>query len=476
MTRYPFQPTNLSERTKFISMWVRGKSTRSIARETGVSASTVCRWINRWRQEGNVYNKPRSCSSPYVKASRGQVLASPEAKALGAVQAVTASQVQHQCPVILVLNNPSQVTLTFLKEVQVVQGPRGVSVFHVKAENLEDNITLTHFRATVDNVRQAVSKITRTRRFTSAPTLKVAIELLPHHSISWVEDPETPEGGRLDFTGYMDRTIRYFAKGMNFTPKYVLSPERTFGTKLPDGSWTGMMGMVVREVSEAKDGKVRPLQPCVLKVSVLSGSSSRALLKPNSVSLTPNADVAWPTEWWWWQRVDVESGVFREVANLEEEGRLKFHTQAQFPTSLDTLVRAGDHVLVDIEITIRNLIALDVSQKGRCDFYLSRDGFLPYSSAIMSQKTNPLIHGLNARVIALTESGLFKYWMQDVPNFTTCNSVPKTVLFTTTLSTTNLWGMFAVLAGGLTAGLVVWCAELMGSYVMEYCCLTPSSA
>ena len=34
-----------------------------------------------------------------------------------------------------------------------------------------------------------------------------------------------------------------------FRPRYVLSRERTFGTKLPDGSWTGMIGMVVREVS-----------------------------------------------------------------------------------------------------------------------------------------------------------------------------------------------------------------------------------
>lgn len=32
--------------------------------------------------------------------------------------------------------------------------------------------------------------------------------------------------------------------------RYVVSPERTFGTKLPDGSWTGMMGMVVREVRQ----------------------------------------------------------------------------------------------------------------------------------------------------------------------------------------------------------------------------------
>lgn len=94
---------------------------------------------------------------------------------------------------------------------------------------------------------------------------------------------------------------------------------------------------------------------------------------------------------------EVQSGVFREVAELEQEGRLLFHTQAQFSESLDTLVRAGHHVLVDIEITLRNLLAIDVSHRGTCDFYLSRDGFLPYSSAIMSHKTSPIIHGLNAR-------------------------------------------------------------------------------
>lgn len=60
----------------------------------------------------------------------------------------------------------------------------------------------------------------------------------------------------------------------------------------------------------------------------------------------------------------VDSGVFREVADLEEKGRLKFHTQKQFPTSLDTLVRAGDHVLVDVDVNMRILIALDFSLKG----------------------------------------------------------------------------------------------------------------
>ncbi|XP_063885587.1 ionotropic receptor 93a-like [Scylla paramamosain] len=157
----------------------------------------------------------------------------------------------------------------------------------------------------------------------------------------------------------------------------------------------------------------------------------------------------------------VESGIFREVADLENEGRLMFHTQAQFQESLDTLVRAGSHVLVDMGNNIRGLVASDVSKSGRCDFYLSRDGFLPFSAVIMSQKTNPIIHGLNHRVLALLESGLFKYWAQDVPNFTRCDNIPKRLAFTTTLSITNLWGVFTVLGVGLTAGLMVWSAELV---------------
>lgn len=41
--------------------------------------------------------------------------------------------------------------------------------------------------------------------------------------------------------------------------RYVVSKDRTFGTKLPDGSWTGMMGMVVREVRKTKGFVFEPL-------------------------------------------------------------------------------------------------------------------------------------------------------------------------------------------------------------------------
>ncbi|KAK8384703.1 hypothetical protein O3P69_014345 [Scylla paramamosain] len=310
-------------------------------------------------------------------------------------------------------------------------------------------------------------------RFTTPPTLTVAVEFLPYHTLTWVDDPQEPGGRRLLLTGFLNNFVTYFAKAMNF---------KTFGTKLPNGSWTGMMGMVVREVSrwslfaayqelsiclyicpskndrqleadfspapfalnparnEAVDpsavygivevrilsgltglkidpwGFLLPLTPlvwavtlaallgvlfvlhlfptclpcrsllrggwsantfspvrvllqqgeasgtvldpscwvlpCVLMVSVLSGSSSRAIMKTNSASLTPNADV------------EVKFGVFREIAKLEDKGRLNFLTHSQLPGSLDTLVRAGHHVLVDLDVNHRRRLSLDFSRNG----------------------------------------------------------------------------------------------------------------
>ncbi|XP_063885580.1 glutamate receptor 1-like [Scylla paramamosain] len=362
--------------------------------------------------------------------------------------------------------------------------------------------------------------------FSSAPRLKVVVEVLPAHSLSWVDDAGVPDGRRLEYKGQMSDVVKYFAARMNFTTTYVLSPERTFGSRMADGSWTGMIGMVVREEAdfspgpfafshvryEAVDytyalfhasvkilsgltgletdpwGFLLPLTPLVwavtlaallgvllilklfpsclpgrsllrggwtantynpvrvllqqgeasgtaldpscrmlprvLKVSMFSESSSRALMKTNSASLTPNADVVWPAEWWWWERLvlelwmltslvltksyagnlmsllavryvpqpfqtlrdvldhpsvvmiwqkyssyeqlvrDATFGEMREVAGLEKEGRLEFHTQARYKESLDTLVRAGGHVLLDAESSLKTLVTSDFTEKG----------------------------------------------------------------------------------------------------------------
>ncbi|KAK3882773.1 hypothetical protein Pcinc_012852 [Petrolisthes cinctipes] len=67
--RRPFRLTALSERAKFVLLWVEGMTTTDIAREMDVSANTVSRWIKRWKLEGNVNTRPR-LGRPYIKRSQ----------------------------------------------------------------------------------------------------------------------------------------------------------------------------------------------------------------------------------------------------------------------------------------------------------------------------------------------------------------------------------------------------------------------
>lgn len=46
--------TSQSERQNIISMWQEGCTTRDISQTTGISISTIHRWIRRWRDEGTV--------------------------------------------------------------------------------------------------------------------------------------------------------------------------------------------------------------------------------------------------------------------------------------------------------------------------------------------------------------------------------------------------------------------------------------
>ncbi|XP_071524499.1 probable glutamate receptor [Panulirus ornatus] len=158
----------------------------------------------------------------------------------------------------------------------------------------------------------------------------------------------------------------------------------------------------------------------------------------------------------------VESGIIREVADLESEGRVLYRTQREYRSILDRLVVAGHHVLIDVDITLRNLMAKDFTQKGDCVFYTSRESILPFSSSIISQKDNPILPAMRKRVIALTESGIFEQWFKtSVPNSTQCLHAPRKITVQTSLSLTNLWGMFVALAAGNIFALLTLCLEMV---------------
>lgn len=71
----------------------------------------------------------------------------------------------------------------------------------------------------------------------------------------------------------------------------------------------------------------------------------------------------------------MKDGQFREVAEMEGEGRLEFHTQQEMKEGLDTLVRTGSHVLIDVDVSLKSRIALDFSQKGSLKTFIVYFGY-----------------------------------------------------------------------------------------------------
>lgn len=55
MDRYrTFRKTRMAERAMFVYLWDAGLSLRTIAEQTGTSATTVRRWVKRWKRERNL--------------------------------------------------------------------------------------------------------------------------------------------------------------------------------------------------------------------------------------------------------------------------------------------------------------------------------------------------------------------------------------------------------------------------------------
>lgn len=68
--RSGYRQTTVSDRKRIIWMWIRGMSTRVIARESGTSATTVQRWINRFQENGHI----NRCSGVKSRAVKGLTL------------------------------------------------------------------------------------------------------------------------------------------------------------------------------------------------------------------------------------------------------------------------------------------------------------------------------------------------------------------------------------------------------------------
>ncbi|XP_071540846.1 probable glutamate receptor [Panulirus ornatus] len=158
----------------------------------------------------------------------------------------------------------------------------------------------------------------------------------------------------------------------------------------------------------------------------------------------------------------VESGIFREVMDSEEDGRLIYTTTTGYLEAAQTLVVGGRHVLVVEDLTGRVIMADHFSLTGKCDFYASRELFLPVFLSMIGQKDHPIVSALSKSIKYVNEAGFYGYWRKHLSiNSTRCVRPPTKITVNTSLSFTNVWGMFVVLAGGHAVALLLLCLELL---------------
>ncbi|XP_071545437.1 uncharacterized protein [Panulirus ornatus] len=443
----------------------------------------------------------------------------------------------------------------------------------------------------------------------------------------------------LSFKGPMVNVLNIFATTMNFTYRYVRPPDRSWGIKLDDGTWTGMVGIVGRKEAdfglgpydltalraEVVDftspvltqtvrivgargrpevdpwGFLMPLTPLVwatilttllvlplitLLLSTCSGlniTSNQALFSYTRVLFQQDNSV--PPDMWWerlvlgaWMMMtlvltrsyagnlmsflavrhisqpyqsfrhvmddpsvtmiwmgnssyvqyfrSMKSGVFREIADSEKK-RIKYIRSVEYYKMLDSLVREGDHVIVTGDQYGNVLMARDFSHKGRCDFYLSSEGYMPAMSCMIVQKDSPLVPVMTKRyclgylslwqawvpklmtapvtyaydnpgyqsllqprvpmlmtapgtkaynspghlslINLITQAGLYQHWVKAyMPNSTSCVHPPTKVAVNTSLTIYNLWGMFVMFFGGHGVSLLVLSLELLVVPILQH--------
>ncbi|XP_069168768.1 glutamate receptor ionotropic, kainate 5-like isoform X2 [Procambarus clarkii] len=82
----------------------------------------------------------------------------------------------------------------------------------------------------------------------------------------------------------------YLSQGLNFTYKYVIPADGSFGSKQDDGSWSGMVGMVSREeaefavglfgMTESRTEVIDFTWPVTIQYSMIMGARGRPVVDP----------------------------------------------------------------------------------------------------------------------------------------------------------------------------------------------------
>nr|XP_053636398.1 glutamate receptor ionotropic, delta-2-like [Cherax quadricarinatus] len=416
-------------------------------------------------------------------------------------------------------------------------------------------------------------------KFQHRPNLLVAIEKSPFDRLVSVNDPFSAVP-RFQFQGSMVKVMDYLCEALNFTYSFLRPPDGVFGVRLSNASWTGMLGMMVREEvsiaagpfmidtyrAEVVDftvpifidywrilasrglpkvdpwGFLFPLAPLVWAIilgmlvvlaaavflmyafgSVRNGYQNYWVeVAFGYVRILLQQDTTLPIIWLWerllllvWMMVTLvltrsysgnlmallavrhipqpyqtlrqvlddpsvtiiweqgsatisymklaKSGVFRELAESEKIGRLIYVPTSEFQEIIDTLVRRGDHVFINVHSGLKSSIAQDFTKTGKCSFYESKEEFLMAIYVMIGQKNSPLLPFINKRIMSMTEAGLFFQWLiAEEPNSTVCDHVSNKITVNEALSLSNLWGMLVILlVGDITSLFVLFLEHLI---------------
>ncbi|XP_069939228.1 uncharacterized protein [Cherax quadricarinatus] len=84
-------------------------------------------------------------------------------------------------------------------------------------------------------------------KFQHGPHLLAASDGNSLHKMTVTNDPEAPGVSRIRFTGPMAHMMDYLAEALNFSYTIVRPPDGFWGANFGNGSWSGMVGMVMRE-------------------------------------------------------------------------------------------------------------------------------------------------------------------------------------------------------------------------------------
>ncbi|XP_071514411.1 uncharacterized protein [Panulirus ornatus] len=136
----------------------------------------------------------------------------------------------------------------------------------------------------------------------------------------------------------------------------------------------------------------------------------------------------------------IKVGLLPEVITLVRERRIIFKPLPQYLEVMDTLVKRGDHVLEVSDMDLKMYMAQHFTLTGECYFYGSKEKYHPFYGSMVVRQDSPLLPALDKRILAMTEAGLFHYWMRsDQPNSTVCENAQSKITVKTPLTLSNIW-------------------------------------